>query len=206
MTALRPVSWAARLYYRNLQRFVAATTVLARLRCWAFLETAQGVRIDRGFRVRPFSPDGGNLRIQLGEGVIVGRFSLFQGRGHIRFEEYSRCRSNCVIDSSSSVTIGAYTGLADYVCVRDTDHTFDRQDVAIRRQGVRSDPVVIGRDCWVGHGATVLRGVTIGDGAIVAAGSVVTKDVAPMTIVAGAPAKPIGYRGANQGEPPSAEA
>ncbi len=54
--------------------------------------------------------------------------------------------------------------------------------------------VVIGNDVWIGHGATIIAGVKIGDGAIIAAGAVVTKDVAPYAIVGGVPAKVIKYR------------
>jgi carbonic anhydrase/acetyltransferase-like protein (isoleucine patch superfamily) len=55
-------------------------------------------------------------------------------------------------------------------------------------------PVVVQNDVWIGYGATILSGVTIGNGAIVAAGSVVTKDVSPYSIVGGAPAHIIRYR------------
>ena len=58
----------------------------------------------------------------------------------------------------------------------------------------RAHRVVIGHDVWIGHGAIVLPGRSIGDGAAIAAGSVVTKDVAPYTIVAGNPAQPIRQR------------
>jgi phosphonate metabolism protein (transferase hexapeptide repeat family) len=57
-----------------------------------------------------------------------------------------------------------------------------------------ADRVVVGNDVWFGHGATVLPGVTIGDGAVIAAGAVVTKDVAPFTIVGGVPARQIKRR------------
>jgi phosphonate metabolism protein (transferase hexapeptide repeat family) len=58
----------------------------------------------------------------------------------------------------------------------------------------RSFPVSIGHDVWIGHGAVVLPGRNIGTGAVVAAGAVVTKDVAPYTIVGGNPARPIRER------------
>lgn len=57
-----------------------------------------------------------------------------------------------------------------------------------------NDRVQLGHDVWCGHGAIVLPGVTVGDGAVVAAGAVVTKDIAPYTIVAGVPARPIKQR------------
>ena len=58
-----------------------------------------------------------------------------------------------------------------------------------RRDWLHPAPIVIGDRVWIGSNATVLPGVTIGDGAIVAAGAVVTKDVAPNTVVAGVPAR-----------------
>jgi phosphonate metabolism protein (transferase hexapeptide repeat family) len=58
----------------------------------------------------------------------------------------------------------------------------------------RAHRVVIGHDVWIGHGAIVLPGRSVGDGAVIAAGSIVTKDVAPDTLVAGNPARPVRQR------------
>lgn len=58
----------------------------------------------------------------------------------------------------------------------------------------RAHPVTIGHDVWIGHGVTVMPGVTVGTGAILGAGAVVTKDVAPYTIVGGVPSTPIRRR------------
>lgn len=62
------------------------------------------------------------------------------------------------------------------------------------RRMARRGPINIGNDVWIGYGAVILRGVSIGDGAIVGAGAVVTKDVDPYTIVGGVPAKTIRKR------------
>jgi len=62
------------------------------------------------------------------------------------------------------------------------------------RSSFRGEPTIVGNDVWVGAKAVILRGVTIGDGAVIAAGAVVTSDVEPYSIVGGVPAKPIRYR------------
>ena len=70
----------------------------------------------------------------------------------------------------------------------------DEQDEQAVFDWRRSRPVRVGHDTWIGHGAIVMKGVTIGDGAIIGAQSVVTKDVAPYAVVAGAPARFIKWR------------
>nr|WP_328813646.1 DapH/DapD/GlmU-related protein [Rhodococcus sp. NBC_00297] len=74
------------------------------------------------------------------------------------------------------------------------NHKFERRDLPIREQGETRQCVDIGDDVWVGSNVTILAGVKVGNGAIVAAGAVVNKDVAPFTIVGGVPAKQIGIR------------
>ncbi|WP_339930368.1 CatB-related O-acetyltransferase [Yoonia sp. 208BN28-4] len=73
-------------------------------------------------------------------------------------------------------------------------HFPDEQDQFIKNKPKRKPGAVIGHDVWIGTNAMILRGVTIGTGAVVGAGSIVTRDVAPYAIVAGTPAKEIRKR------------
>ena len=72
------------------------------------------------------------------------------------------------------------------------NHRFDRTDIPMMEQGFEEErPVYIGNDVWIGDRALILPGVHVGDGSIIAAGAVVTKDVPPYSIVAGVPARKI---------------
>jgi acetyltransferase-like isoleucine patch superfamily enzyme len=97
------------------------------------------------------------------------------------------------IDVLLSVAIGAHTLIAPGVFITDHGHRRGRER-RLDEQGNESAPVVIGTDVWLGARSVVLPGVTIGDGAIVGAGAVVTKDVPAYTIVAGVPARKVGDR------------
>jgi acetyltransferase-like isoleucine patch superfamily enzyme len=88
------------------------------------------------------------------------------------------------------LTIGAGSMIGEYASLRDANHRVGASG-AIRESGHDAAPIVIGRNVWIGRGVTVLPGVSIGDGAVVGANAVVTHDVAPGTVVAGVPAKPL---------------
>lgn len=100
----------------------------------------------------------------------------------------------CYIDSSDQVSIGDNTLIAPMVFICSRSHQYDRREDLIREQGYKYAPVTIGNDCWIGYGAKIMPGVTIKEGAVVAAGSVVTKTVQPYEVVGGVPAKTIGMR------------
>jgi phosphonate metabolism protein (transferase hexapeptide repeat family) len=81
-----------------------------------------------------------------------------------------------------------------HMTYRRIQYGFDETDDAAFFDWRRADKVTIGHDVWIGHGAVVLPGVSVGTGAVIGACAIVTKDVAPYTIVVGVPAKPLRLR------------
>ncbi len=96
---------------------------------------------------------------------------------------------NCVLLDVMPIHIGAGTEIGPAVQIYAADHP---RDPAIRRSGLEcGKPVTVGQQVWIGGGAILLPGITVGDGAIIGAGSVVTRNVAPGVTVAGNPAHPL---------------
>lgn len=100
----------------------------------------------------------------------------------------------CYIDAAGGIRIGDDVSIAHGTSILSTNHTWERTDTPIRDQPVTLQPTVVENDVWIGAGCRILAGVTIGTGAIVAAGAVVTKDVPKGSIVAGVPAKVVKVR------------
>lgn len=96
---------------------------------------------------------------------------------------------NCVLLDVMPIHIGAGTEIGPAVQIYAADHP---RDPAIRRSGLEcGKPVTVGQHVWIGGGAILLPGITVGDRAIIGAGSTVTRDVPPGATVAGNPARPL---------------
>jgi len=96
---------------------------------------------------------------------------------------------------NGAVSIGDNVMMGPEVLILTSNHCFSRTDIPMIEQGMSDEmPVFIGNDVWIGQRAVILPGVSIGDGVIIGAGAVVTKDVLPYSIVAGNPAKIIRMR------------
>lgn len=143
--------------------------------------------------------------ICVGNNVTIKEGSIIEGYGVLRnLGESLKIGNNvgisqyCFIAIRGNVTIGDNTILGPHVSIFSENHIADSLEIPIVNQGeVRAD-VVIGNGVWIGARAVILSGVTIGDGAIVAAGAIVTKNVAPFTVVGGVPSKLIKNRGRNK--------
>lgn len=104
---------------------------------------------------------------------------------NIKFGKNVFLNSGCRFQDQGGITIGDYALIGHNVVLATLNHDFDPAN----RGNMHPAPITIGKHVWIGANATVCPGVTIGDGAIVAAGSVVTRDVPENTLVGGVPAK-----------------
>lgn len=133
--------------------------------------------------------------IQMGKNStfnVRGPYSIWYG-GDIKIFDNATltlgsgyCNINCMIRCNQEITLGDHVFIAHNVTIMDSDfHHIESPE------HVMTKPVHILDNVWIGNGATILKGVTIGEGSIVAAKSVVTHDVPPRSIVAGNPARVI---------------
>lgn len=158
-------------------------------------------RLTGSARLDNIGGDPASVRIGA-HSTIAGHIQRFAHAGSIVVGDWVYVGSGSRIWSASSVQIGDRVLIAHNVSIIDTNsHPIDaaarfRQTRAILTSGhpredpgLLSSPIVIGDDAWISYGASVLRGVAIGEGAIVGAASVVTHDVPPWTVVVGNPAR-----------------
>lgn len=139
--------------------------------------------------------------ITISDNCIINGQLESSWNGKIYFGEFSAIGRGSVIRSVDSVTVGKYTAISTNVVISDNNnhpvHPADRLILrktppqSFERSWINSDhaPIVIGENCWIGENSRICKGVTIGDGAIVAANAVVTKDVPANSIVAGNPGR-----------------
>jgi acetyltransferase-like isoleucine patch superfamily enzyme len=118
-----------------------------------------------------------------------------ESRGQVLIGDRVIFGHHCTLCAIESITIGEDSMIGEMVSIRDHDHKFSDLAQPIREQGMKSAPVHIGRDVWIGGKATIIKGVSIGDGAVIGANAVVTKNVPDRAIAVGVPAHIVGYRG-----------
>ena len=126
---------------------------------------------------------GDGTKIRCHEGVVeIGDKTVFG--------------QECTISAYQRVSFGEQCVIADRAMFIDFDHGVVDVEQPIRQQGIYKRDVIVGSNVWVGYGACVLRGVTVGDNAIIGTNSVVTRDVPANAVVGGVPAKVLRMRDA----------
>src|SRR5581483_7439763 len=133
--------------------------------------------------------------------VKLGRWSWIGHRCKIRVHEgelsigaKTVLGQECTISAFQHISIGRECIIADRVMMIDFDHGMVEVERPIREQGIYKRDVEIGHNVWIGYGACLLRGVTVGDNSVVGTSSVVTCDVPANAVVGGIPAKVIRTR------------
>lgn len=132
-------------------------------------------------------------KIKCGKNVEIRDRATIYSPENLFIADNVAINSGVTILAQGGVTIGEYTMIAPGVTIISVNHDYKREGERALSTLIKK-PVIIGRHVWLAVGSIVLAGVTIGDGAVIAAGSIVTKDVPPYTIVAGIPATVIKKR------------
>ncbi len=131
---------------------------------------------------------------RVGEGCYYLDFIIWLNGGQIEMGEGVGFNYGVYVNGYGGLTIGDHTGFGPYTMVHTANHRMDDLDKPIREQGWLREPVHIGCHCWIGMGVCILPGVTIGDYAVIGAGSVVTNDIPASTIAVGNPCRVIRKR------------
>lgn len=175
---------------RGCDRVLSVWPILAgrlRARLIALRGASVGAKVAIGSRCivdRPWC-------VELGDRVLIEAdvyLKIVADAATLRLGEHTFIGRGVEFDILSSVSVGSHSLVAPRCFITDHVHGI-RPDLRIDQQPCEAQPVLIGSDVWLGAGTVVLPGVKIGDGAVVGANSVVTSDVAPYTVVAGAPAR-----------------
>jgi acetyltransferase-like isoleucine patch superfamily enzyme len=147
------------------------------------------VFLDRGVEIYARRGYG---RLVLGRWVHIGNdCALRCHEGTLTLGDKSVLARDISINCYLDVEIGDSALIADGVYISDFDHKFADLTAPIKDQGIAKSRVRIGRDVWIGTKVTVVRGVTIGDGSVIGANAVVTRDVPSFSVAVGAPARVI---------------
>jgi maltose O-acetyltransferase len=150
---------------------------------WLVNGAAASLAVDRRTRLRLLRLAG----IEVGNAIVEGGCFFFGA--DITIGDHSMINHRAYFDTRAHIELGPGTGIATDVMLCTSTHDMGPEH---KRWGAyRTAPITVGAGAWLGVRAVVLPGVTIGDGAVVAAGAVVTGDVEPNSIYAGIPARRI---------------
>lgn len=165
---------------------------------YAFLlKAGKSLILEDGVILNALSKNG----ITLGRNVTIAKNSILQCTGvvankgvGIRIGNNSAVGAQSYLGGQGGIDIGDDVIMGPGVMIFSENHNYENPDVIIRKQGESRKGVRINDNCWIGAGSKILDGVEIGEGSVVAAGSVVTKSIPSNCIAAGIPAKVIKNR------------
>ncbi|RMD74005.1 MAG: acetyltransferase [Lentisphaerae bacterium] len=138
-------------------------------------------------------------RIEIGEDSLVAPGTCLQG--NVRIGRNCSVQMNGILvgygradDSSGLITIGDNVRIAAHCMMIAANHNFERTEIPIARQGLSFAPITVEDDVWIGGYVKITAGVRVGHGSVIGMGSVVTRDIPPMSVAVGVPARVIRRR------------
>jgi acetyltransferase-like isoleucine patch superfamily enzyme len=138
---------------------------------------------------------GRDAVLRLGRWCWIGHGTKIRAHeGEVSIGAKTVLGQECTISAFQHVSIGRECIVADRAMLIDFDHGVVEVERPIRLQGIYKRDVRVGHNCWIGYGACILRGATVGDNCVIGTNSVVTKDLPSNAVAAGAPARVLRMR------------
>jgi len=161
------------------------------------ITVGSGLNLMEYSTINALSYDG----VMIGNNFTLGKYAIIECTGVLRNVGSSLQIGNnvginhyCFLGVRGNVVIGDNVIFGPRVSIFSENHNHFDREIPIKHQGVTKGDTIIGNDVWLGANVSVMSGVSIGDGCVVAAGSVVTKSFEPYSIIGGVPAKLIKQR------------
>lgn len=130
-----------------------------------------------------------NGRITCTERIILDDNTMLLAKGKLKIgKRFSMNRYSRIV-AHESIEIGDHVTIAQMVCILDHDHQYKMDNQQLSLDGYKTAPIKIGNNIWIGDKCTILKGVTIGDNVVVAANTLIHKDVPSNVVVGGNPFK-----------------
>lgn len=134
------------------------------------------------------------LARKCGKAVSIYPGAYLLNAGYLELGDYVSIHQMCYLESFGGLSIGANVAIAHGASIITLEHDFHQKSIPMRDASVIKKPVVIEDDVWIGAGAKILAGVTIGKSSVIGAGAVVTCSIPEFSIAAGVPARVIAQR------------
>ncbi|MDM0473298.1 acyltransferase [Clostridium perfringens] len=139
--------------------------------------------------------------IRIGDNASIGKYTIIRGTGSIKNLGYGLelgknfgCGDFCFFGCSGGIKIGDNVIMGQNVRFHSQNHNFERIDIPIKNQGVNSKGIIVGDDCWIGAGTTILDGVKIGRGCVIGANTLINSEIPEYSVVVGNPFRIIKIR------------
>jgi Acetyltransferase (isoleucine patch superfamily) len=163
-----------------------------------YLKLGSKVKIHDSVRINALSSDG----VSIGDNCVIGGGTVIEctgglsnlGKG-VKIGDRTTFNNDCFFGAAGGIEIGDDVVAGQFVRFHSQNHNYDNLDVLIKVQGVKHKGIKIGDNCWIGSGTVFLDGAVLGNGCVVAANTVVTKEFSENSVIGGVPAKILKKRG-----------